>query len=71
MHEIGPQSSLIKTKTKFSSYIRKFRWDRLQVIYVEELPNVHEEMRKYLTIYEEAVSYVGMTLQLIPSEFHI
>jgi hypothetical protein len=30
---------------------------------------MYEEMRKYLTIYEEAVSYVGMTLQLIPSEF--
>jgi hypothetical protein len=28
-------------------------------------------MRKYLTIYEEAVSHIGMTLHPIPSEFLI
>jgi hypothetical protein len=26
----GRGSTLIKKKTKFSSYIRKFRWDRVQ-----------------------------------------
>ncbi len=28
-----------------------------------------EEMRKYFPIYEEAVSYIYMTLQLLHSEF--
>jgi hypothetical protein len=35
--------ALIKKKTKFSSLMRKFRWDRLQshiLIYEEGLPNV-------------------------------
>jgi hypothetical protein len=37
--------------------MRKFRWD--EVIYVQGLPNtVYAEMRKYLTIYEEAVSHI-------------
>ncbi len=40
----SPASTLIKKKTKFSSYIRKFRGDRLQ----------------YLTIYEEAVSHIWL-----------
>jgi hypothetical protein len=30
---------------------------------------IYEEMRKYLTIYEEAVSHSYMTLQPIPSVF--
>ncbi len=55
-----PLCTLVKKKTKFSSYIRKFRWEQLQVIY--------EEMRKYLTIYEEAVSYIWI-FKPIPSEF--
>jgi hypothetical protein len=29
---------------------------------------MYEEMGKYLTIYEEAVSHIGMTLQPLPSE---
>ncbi len=38
-----------KKEKKFSSYIRKFRWEQLQSIDEEELPNtVYEEMRKYL-----------------------
>ncbi len=34
-------TALIKKKTKFSSYIRKFRWDRVQnhIQYEEGLPN--------------------------------
>jgi hypothetical protein len=27
-------------------------------IYEEVLPNIHEEMRKYLVIYEQAVSHI-------------
>ncbi len=42
--------SLIKKKTKFSSYVRKLRMDRLQSRY--------EEMRKYLIIYEETVTHI-------------
>ncbi len=30
---------------------------------------IYEEMRKYFPIYEEAVSYTYMTLQLLHSEF--
>jgi hypothetical protein len=30
---------------------------------------IYEEMPKYLTIYEKAVSYICMTLQLLHSEF--
>ncbi len=50
----------IKNKTKFFSYIRKFRWDRLQShIYRRQGFLIFEEMRKNLTIlyvYEEAVA---------------
>jgi len=49
--------TLIKKKRKFSSYIRKFRWGiGCKVIYEEGLP-IYEEMHKYLTIYEEAISH--------------
>ncbi len=35
------KNAVIKKKTKFVSYIRKFRWERLQShIYEEGLPNV-------------------------------
>jgi hypothetical protein len=27
---VGDQRTMLKKKTKFSSYIRKFRWDRVQ-----------------------------------------
>jgi hypothetical protein len=52
--------TLIKKKTKFFSCIRKFRWDRLQshtVYCMRKGFLIYEEMRKYLTIYEEAVSH--------------
>ena len=49
--------ALIKKRIKFSSYIRKFRWERLHVIYEEGLP-IYEEMRTYLVIYEEAFSHI-------------
>jgi hypothetical protein len=50
--------TLIKKKTKFSLNIRKFRWDRVQshIQYKEGLP----EMRKFFTIYEKAVSHIGL-----------
>jgi hypothetical protein len=46
-------------KTKFSSYIRKLRWDRLQVIDGEGLPNMGgnaqiPNMRRPLVIYDFA-----------------
>ncbi len=55
------ETALIKNKTKFSSYIRKFRWDLVQshIQYEEELPNTeYDEKRKCFTIYEETVSHV-------------
>jgi hypothetical protein len=48
--------ALIKKKIKFSSYIRKFRIKQLQS-YMKKGFLIYEEMRKYLTIYEEAVSH--------------
>jgi hypothetical protein len=50
--------TLIKKKIKFSSYLRKFRWDRLQSQNEEGLLNtLYEEMHKYLSIYEEVSVY--------------
>jgi len=46
-----------KNENKFSPYIQKFRWNRCKVIY-EEVFLIYEDMRKYLTIYEEAVSHI-------------
>ncbi len=51
--------TLIKKKRRFSSYIRKFRWDRVQShMYMRKGSLIYEEMRKYLAIYEEAVSHI-------------
>ncbi len=44
-----------KNHIKFSSYIRKFRMEQLLM---RKGFLIYEEMRKYLTIYEEAVSHV-------------
>jgi hypothetical protein len=55
-------STLIKNQTKFSSYLRKFRWERLQS-HIEELRKgflIYEEMQKHLTVYEEAVSHIWL-----------
>ncbi len=61
--------TLIKKKIKFSSYIRKFRMEQLPSnIHMRKGFLIYEEMRKYLTKYEEAVSH-NMTLQLLRSEF--
>ncbi len=42
-----------KKTTKFSSYIRKFR-----VAFMRKGFQIYEEMGKYLTKYEEAVSHI-------------
>ncbi len=48
-----------KKEKIFSSNIRKFIWDRLQShIWGSFL--IYEEMRKYLIIYEEAVSHIEL-----------
>jgi hypothetical protein len=56
-------SSLIKKKTKFSSYIRKFRWDGIgcKVIYEEGHPStvyVLGNAQIIFNIYEEIVSHI-------------
>ncbi len=63
------QTTLIKKKVKLSSYMRKFRWDRLQSHIWGRLliPTVYEEMRKYLTIYEEAVSHIWLCTRSLPN----
>jgi hypothetical protein len=43
---------------KFSSYIRKFRWDRVAKSYMRKGFLIYEEMPKYLTIYEEAFNNI-------------
>ncbi len=56
-------ATVTKKRTKFSSYIRKFRWDRLQsYIWGRKSFLIYEEMRKYLTIYKEAVSPFWISL---------
>jgi hypothetical protein len=47
-----------KKKIRFSSYIRKFSWDRLQSHIRGRTSLIYEEMRKYLVIYEEIVSHI-------------
>jgi hypothetical protein len=55
----GGGSTLIKKKRKFSSNIRKFRWERLQShTYMRKGFLIYEEMRKYLVIHEEAISHI-------------
>jgi hypothetical protein len=66
------ESTLIKKKIKFSSYIRKFRVEQLQShTYMRKGFLIYEEMLKYFPIYEEAVrvSHICKTLQLLLSEF--
>ncbi len=51
----------IKKKTKFSSYIRKFRMELVAKSYMRKGFLIYEDMRKYLTIYEEAVSHIWLS----------
>ncbi len=52
-------TTMKKKKIKFSSYIRKFRVEQLQSHpYMKKGFLMHEEMRKYFQIYEEAVSHI-------------
>ncbi len=54
-------ATLIKRKIKFSSYIRKFRVERLQIIWcMRKGFLIFEEMHKYLVIYEESVSHIWL-----------
>ncbi len=53
-HCVNPATSLpralIKKETKFSSYIRKFRWDRVQshtVLYMRKSFLIYEETHKF------------------------
>ncbi len=39
--------------------------------YMKKRVPIHEEMSKLFTIYEEAVSHIGMTLHMIPLNFLI
>jgi hypothetical protein len=54
---VKKKSALIKKKTKFSTYIMKFRWDRVQS-HMRKGFLIYEEMRKFFPIYEEAVSHL-------------
>jgi hypothetical protein len=54
-----PHRAPIKNKIKFSSYIRKFRGERLQRhTFMRKGFLINKEMPKYLVIYEEAVSHI-------------
>jgi hypothetical protein len=50
-------STLIKKKIKFSSYIRKFRGE-VAKSYMRKGFLIYEEMRKCFPIYEEAGSHI-------------
>ncbi len=57
-------SILIKKKTKFSSYIRIFGWDRVQSrTYMRKVFLIYEEMRKFFPIYEEADSNIWLCIR--------
>jgi hypothetical protein len=58
--QLPVKGALIKKKTKFSSYIRKFRWDRVQNHIFGRGFLIYEEMHKLFTIYEEVVSYIRL-----------
>ncbi len=65
-------STLIKQEKKIFLIHKEIhmRSGKKSYIYEEGLPNtVYEEMRKYLTIYEEGISHIGLTLHPIHSEF--
>jgi hypothetical protein len=56
--QVSTNAALIKKKIKLSSYISKFRWERWPSHrYMRKGFLIYEEMRKYLVIYEEAVSH--------------
>jgi hypothetical protein len=61
-------SALIKKKTTFSIY-KEIQMGSGATSYMRKGFLIYEEMRKYLTIYEEVVSLTYMTLHPIPSEF--
>ncbi len=50
--------TLIKKKIKFSSYAMKFRMEQFAKSYMMKGFLIYGEMRKYLLIYEEAVSHI-------------
>ncbi len=50
--------TLLKEKIKFSSYIRKFRNGAVAKSYMREGFLIYDEIRKYLTINEEATTYI-------------
>jgi hypothetical protein len=56
------KSTLIKKVIKFSSQIRKIKNGAVAKSYMRKGFLIYEEMHKYLTIYEEAVSHICMTL---------
>ncbi len=51
-------NALIKKKTNFSSYIRKIQMGLDAKSYMRKRFPIYEEMRKFSTIYEEAVSHI-------------
>ncbi len=59
-HMWGSLTRIIKKKIKFSPFIRKFRIEQLQKSYIRKGFLIYEEMRKYLTIYEKAVSHIWL-----------
>jgi hypothetical protein len=65
---VGPTGLYtVKKEIKFSSYIKKFRNGAVAKSYMREGFLIYEEIRKYLTIYEEAVSYIWHCNCSIPS----
>ncbi len=59
--------TLLKKKMKFSSYIRNFWNKAVAKSYMREGFLIYVEIRKYLTIYEEATTYIWPCNCSIPS----
>jgi hypothetical protein len=52
------QHTLIKNKIKFSSYKKEIHTGAVAKSYMRKGFLIYEEMRKYLAIFEEAVSHI-------------
>jgi hypothetical protein len=60
--------TLIKKKKNFLIY-KEIQMGVVAKSHVRKGFLIYDEMRKYLVIYEEAISHIGLTLQPLPSGF--
>jgi hypothetical protein len=62
-------STLIKKENKTFLIYKEIQSGAVAKSYMRKSYLIYEEMRKYLAIYEEAVSHIRLCKQLLYSEF--